>query len=453
MSEQQSHSPGFDPSQLATTALQERFGVHELQDRALTAGQAVSEQMASLAPLHEVPLADGSSTTLLATIRAGYGGAEWQVWGHRYGNGQLDASQLRITNLGYDPHGPDAGRFTPLYAGNTVTLGRNDESVVVSDNSVSRRHMQVSLGPQGEVTFTDPGSANGSHLLTRTDGYVQHAPQQPSAASVESIDDTMPGIHHGEIMRQRESWNGAESDPAFIELCQPYRAGLEQNRQNYEALKATLQQKIEANKGNYEAYEAAREELDALKEQYETAQQQLRGQFEEDVKPYLRERLEQQKGDSGAYYANGAAHFDAKKRQVVTRDGKTITHYVPNHVVGRDGFYFESSPTPRMGQISAFMRFDGWVGGNSRKTNHKTGVETSSFEHIVDLAAAMTAGSFDATHEPVQIARDTQAEAMLSSELQGRLPLYKVRAGMHRIAAWRLLEGVDAPVSAEIVGR
>ena len=62
--------------------------------------------------------------------------------------------------------GPDAGRTIPLGQGRHV-LGRGSEATVrLDDPDVSRRHVEVHVGP-GEITVTDLSSTNGSRLDDR----------------------------------------------------------------------------------------------------------------------------------------------------------------------------------------------------------------------------------------------------------------------------------------------
>jgi S-DNA-T family DNA segregation ATPase FtsK/SpoIIIE len=64
--------------------------------------------------------------------------------------------------------GLDAGRWMPLRAGATVTVGRDlDCDLVLDDAGVSRHHMELSAGSSGVVTVTDLGSANGTWIEGR----------------------------------------------------------------------------------------------------------------------------------------------------------------------------------------------------------------------------------------------------------------------------------------------
>jgi S-DNA-T family DNA segregation ATPase FtsK/SpoIIIE len=64
--------------------------------------------------------------------------------------------------------GLDAGRRMPLRAGVSVTVGRDpDADLVLNDDGVSRRHMELSAGASGTVTVTDLDSANGTWIEGR----------------------------------------------------------------------------------------------------------------------------------------------------------------------------------------------------------------------------------------------------------------------------------------------
>ena len=63
--------------------------------------------------------------------------------------------------------GPDEGRQFPLAAGAAVTVGRHSANPVpLRDPQVSRRHFDLTLGPDG-ARLSDLGSGNGTRVNGR----------------------------------------------------------------------------------------------------------------------------------------------------------------------------------------------------------------------------------------------------------------------------------------------
>ena len=82
----------------------------------------------------------------------------------------------------------------------------------------------------------------------------------------------------------------------------------------------------------------------------------------------------------------------------------------------------------------------------------------TSAQRVVNLAAAMVAGTFRGSDDPIQyrLATDTdlaQRGIDLSPDFRAKVPIYKVTLGIHRTIAERLVAGNDAVFHADQLDR
>ncbi len=300
--------------------------------------------------------------------------------------------------------------------------------------AVSRgKHFKVVTSPDG-LSVLDQGSRFGTKMvgnrLTAGQQLVEAVPEEPN------VEDTLPrplgasalsGAVQAENLRTPEG--GQEAQYGFTQ--DQLRVSIDKD-ERFTAITAPFNAQLTV---LYQAYRGGK----ITEREWQSQSQPVRDQLEQAVKPYLTERLRAISNDTQAGYVHpGALYRD--RMEVVTRDGKKIAWSFNGRHWSDNGI--------RMGQITLPKRFTSWGSGrgNVETVNRKTGRKTSSSQHIIDLAAAMQAGNFDAPDEPVIISRDTQADYDLPPQFQGVVRLYKVELGQHRVAADRLMNGFDAPV-------
>jgi|GEM_PF-4405538 len=269
-------------------------------------------------------------------------------------------------------------------------------------------------------------------------GVPEVADHKTSDASAESQEAKTPSPKY------EDRYKPINADPAFVAMTEPHNNRLTEWREFFNKKSQEIHKDIEAARNDPNGFEHQGQlegQLKALRESYDQAVVNERDAMETEVKSYLRERLEFYRKDTTAGYAQeGEIHEE--NRQLVTSQGRNVAWYVP-------GMKRYSTSTIHFGQLLPPARFGNWAGGSGQKANHKTGKTVSSSQHIVDLAAAMLSGNFGETHEPVEIKRDRNAEEYdMPAAIRSKLPIYRANLGLHRLAAERLLLGLDAAVGA-----
>jgi hypothetical protein len=385
----------------------------------------------------------------------------FQVWRGPNERGQME---IFVSGGVFDPSaGPQPEAKIPLSAGVPLMIGRELQQPAHSralgsmDKGVSRNHFALTLQPDGRLTVADNQSTNGTRLLARPFDVGKTAPR-PRSAGIENIEHTLPRRQQAHAARtgslavrgaveapQHESvsamrnrlkvYEDISHDEDYRAVAEPFTTELARLRSVYD--KGVSQ--IEAKYGHDpEKRAVAYRQLEATYEQYRLP---IAEKFEAAIKPHLRKRLKLFEIDQGAAYTE---HIRVRRNPQ--------TRWLENQDTGRP---IPTEP-PRLGAVTLpATRLSSWAGSNRQKQNELTGVRTTSSEHIVDLAAAMLADTWRADKEPlpIKIVRDTKAEMELQltqPHLKG-LRLYKVDGGIHRVAAHRLIDGIDAPVPAGVI--
>lgn len=388
------------------------------------------------------PLAVEGQTALIASMQVG-GIKKLQVWGSLDHAGKLDRRGVIVTEESYNPHDPESS-FVAVHAGQPARMiGRADaqaSSRLHLPGSVSRQHLQMEVTPEGKLKIADLNSKYGTELIIKQG--AAEALSRPAAQAAESV---VTAVVQEQAPQFEDRFKSVHEDPLFQQLTGPYTERLQAVNKDFLAKKKGLEQAMEqAHYHDAEEYDRLDAQLRKLDESYRAASEQARNELEAVVKPYLAERLRLLQADKSIGYTN-PGELSAKDQKLVSRAGKTIAHYLP----GMKGRYMQTSV--RLGQVELPARLSSWAGSSGEKTNHQTGVKTTSSRHIVDLAAAMVSGNWKSEHEPIILQRDVSAELDLPKELQGKMPVYKVRLGMHRIAAMRLIDGLDGVADANEV--
>ncbi len=378
-----------------------------------------------------------------------------------FGQNALQAHGFRfgLQGLNYD-HSSGNTAFTPIQPGSEKVYGRNPKDTASShlgldgNDLVSKGHFKITE-TNGRVSIADNHSTNGTRLIANVYAPQHEADNNPDAKNEAPLSGENIGVGHEHSAASEASKESltfseetlsqpVEKDANYTAIRAPYLARLQDIYDKYEPEISKLNARIniEESYGNSTADYA--DKLNALIKTRGEEETAARTELEQAIKPYLRERLRAFQGDTGASYLKpGELSYDNQNRAIVTKSGQRVVRTL-------GGMYL--TDRIRLGQIMMKPeRLSSWAGSSAEKVNHKTGKMTSSFEHIVDLAAAMEAGTFGEEHEPIQLERDKYAALDLQGQLQN-VPFYKVRLGMHRIAAQRLVEGPDGLADYEVVG-
>jgi hypothetical protein len=314
----------------------------------------------------------------------------------------------------------------------TFTIADRMEPTIVGRNhngkdqldlnlSVSRNHLRLSLDEKG-LKIEDVGSKFGTRL---------------QATKIEGFEEAVKIDPHESVMK----------DPEFLKIYQPGWARVDEINKIYKehlpALEAALEKARTAD--TWQVQGKAENDIKNLTASYEKAKAQATAELETALKPYLAQRLEQQRRDIRPGYER-AGELTEVDGNLISARGKKIawrTEYGKQY----------AQPQIRYGQLQVPSRFTSWAGSNGEKVNHKTGIKTTSSRHIVDLAAAMLSGNWEEEHEPIDIAVDPNADYSLPAQIRGKIKIYKPLRGFHRLAADRLIEGLDGVVGANVIER
>lgn len=275
-----------------------------------------------------------------------------------------------------------------------------------------------------ETTGPRPDSSARMAGTSAMQGAVERSDLSSSARPYES--DSAQG-------RRRHIYEGAAKDPDYQAVAEPHRKQLAEYKEKYEAERTRL----ESQKQNASPERASEinGSLTRLQHAYDNAVGQERNRFETAIKPVLAERLRLSGYDKNAGYQSvGRLEFDSQtyRAELINSESKKRITNEP----------------PKLGAVTLPDRFQTWAGSDKEKFNEATGKKTNSSEHIVNIAAAKVAGKWDAakaSKDPIVISRDYDAETALPRDWPS-LQLWKVEIGQHRVAAARLLYGIDVAI-------
>lgn len=391
------------------------------------------------------PLELRGRDALLAAVKLGPDKAVW-IWGSLDDDGKMDTRSVFLTDK-MEIQSPL--QTVPVIVGQgPVIVGRQHRAAnkrLHLPSSVSREHLRVEITEDGKLHLNDMHSTFGSELLVnQTPQMVPERPPLPTKTT--NIEDTIaPGRQEAEVSGEpffSDRYKPIYEDRAFQQLSAPYEARLQGVHDMYKPRLQQVQRQIEQARAAQEPY--SYDELSRVEKAYARELAEARDAYEEAVKPYLAKRLEFYRDDRGAGYTQpGLLHFDRATRSIFSGRKKVGNLYMRRH---NDRGVANMTAGITLGQITLPVRFQSWSGSNGGKTNHKTGLQTTSTRHIVDLAAAMVAGKFGEEYETIELAPDPYASELIDDpQLRGTVPMYKVVRGNHRIAAHRLLYGLNAP--------
>lgn len=245
-----------------------------------------------------------------------------------------------------------------------------------------------------------------------------------------------------------------KNDPEFMKLAEPFETALIAVGNKYAEEKIRLaqlsaQDQISGNKKINEIVE----KVNSLNAKIQAEQAPIRKEYEQAVKPYLTNRLHQFDNDQTAGYLY-PGQLTVSPVSIKSKNGLTLSSYFRSDNSGN--VVFIDAPTPRFGQLIIDARTTNcWSGDwNSGKTDEKTNVKTSSSQRVIDIAAAMIAGTFTGSRNPIRYQKATDDDLAkrhieISDNLRGKLTLYKVTLGVHRTLATRLIKGNDAVFHGE----
>jgi hypothetical protein len=390
------------------------------------------------------PLEIYGQDALLAAVKLGPEKAV-QVWGLLDDTGKVDARTVFIMERA-DIQSP-LEMVVAVAGRGPVVIGRQNKMAskrLHLPPSVSRQHLQVEVTEDGKLHLNDMHSTFGSELLVNQ--HPSKVPERPAIPVQQAVmeDTIVPGRQEAATSGEpffTDRYKPVREDRAFQQLSAPYEAKLRAVQDTYQPRLQQLRQQIEQARAAGDPY--TYDELSRTEKSYAHELAEARDAYEAAVKPYLAKRLEFYRNDCGAGYTQpGLLHFDRATRSIFSGRKKVGNLYFRHH---NDRGVAHMNVGITLGQITLPVRFDSWAGSSGGKTNHKTGVKTTSTQHIVDLAAAMVAGKFGEAHETIELAPDPYAsEGIDDPQLRGTVPMYKVIRGNHRIAAHRLLYGLNA---------
>ena len=463
--EQISSSPVTDPTLASQRAELGRLG--ELETLRV-GGEYTVEPGASLYPMEDIGMASQSPDGTKFTVAAEFGipvGLDEKQHPNRFKffavvSVTSPQGEHAFTVLGLFP-GENGAETTAhqsnewLYKGqqNSLAIGRGHTGDTVDavklwgeggtyGGSVSRRHVELNLADDGKLvvkthgangTWGEMGKLNGAEA---TDGR-----SNSQAASEQSKEQLTPTTE----LR----FEPVEKDPVFKKISDPFTEALDKIYQEQAQTLARLTVELtNARPGGWDAESKVRSKIDDVRKKIAVEQQPIRDKYESAVKPYLEARLTLFKKDTLPGYAHdGQARYDHASGTVKSSASKVISRQNPN--LTRQGNATYSSETPRLGQLlppARNSKTPDWALSHAAgtKKNEETGVFTTSSLHVVDLAAAMLAGNFKGSDQPIVIRKAGEdAKYTLANGLQDKVPLYEVVLGNHRIAAERLIKGND----------
>lgn len=308
------------------------------------------------------------------------------------------------------------------------------------NSATSRRHIAFSLQPDGKLRAEMLGT-NG----TKGDiGRVAPGMQEKIATNpVKSQESLQP---NPELRFQP-----VEKDAAFQQISQPFETALKAIDDKYAAEGARLRVEYEHDQNSGRMREA---EISAARTQLykkiEAEKAPIRVGYEAAVKPYLEARLRLFNGDKIPGYAH-PRQVELDRFGAKSKDGKQISRY--DQFASRNGTacYSQDSVFPRFGQLIIDARGSSAWGASwtAEKKDDRTGQKMTSAQRVVDLAAAMIAGTFTGSDDPIQYRRVNSDELSrrgidLPTDFLNKVPIYKVTLGIHRTIAERLIAGNDA---------
>jgi len=369
---------------------------------------------------------------LYAVVRAGkeaFGVVKLSVINHEK---QETTERYVLTRFGKEGERGQAGMF--IDDDDTMTLvGKNRAGALQLDDTISDRHFAINV-EDGVLRVNSLDPEKPIMVMTAVEGSdlarSAHAgPLEGSMAwSVQSseVKEMLAEVEGRQELEKSDQlkYEAVDHDPAFMAIVQPHQ-------EKITLLHKQLEQVLSETDPN------DHDRIAAIRGSWEGAAAKARAEYEAAVKPYFLARLELFRDDRGPGYSiPGKVHYDSKTYSVISDSGRKLVHY--------SGHSFIQSGSITTGQVSLPDRFSSWAGSSRQKTNHKTAKTVTSTEHIADLASAIVAGTMGPEHEPIVIKRDEIAEYNLPKEIQGKLRLYKVTLGMHRVAAQRLIGGLDS---------
>lgn len=320
----------------------------------------------------------------------------------------------------------------------------------------SREHVVLEVGDNGNLTIKAPGRngtwANIGYTGVPSDRHHNQAKteKEPPAGSGRELS----GPSHETIRPSAElRFCPVQEDPEFRRITAPYEEQLSAVAEKYKAELARQELEYQYTNGSVDSIM----KLSKIREAIRAEQAPIRGAYEQAVKPYLRARQALFRGDNAPGYAHeGQASFDRASGRIVSSGGKHISR--PGSVRTQRGdirtAYGNADIYPRLGQLlppaRSQTRGDATWEGNAytnKKDDERGGPAVSSREYVVNMAAAMAAGTFRGSSQPIQYRRVPAAEANLPDVLRDKMNVYEIVLGMHRVQAMRLIKGNDAPLN------
>lgn len=346
-----------------------------------------------------------------------------------------------------------------IHPGNpTVQIGRGEGSLdprklwgenAAHDVVTSKRHIVFSLQPNGTLRADTLGSNGTKGNIGRELPHVAHIESKAVSQSPE-----MPSPN----MELR--FQAAEKDPAFQQISEPYEAMLRTVDDKYAAEVARLRVEHEHDQRGGRSREA---EISAARTQLhrkiEAEKAPIRAAYEAAVKPYFKDRLNFFAGDKLPGYAH-PAQVVIDRLGAKSPNGKQISKYDQYASNGSRAKFTQDGVFPRFGQLLIDARGSSAWGASwtAEKRDDRTGQKTTSAQRAIDLAAAMVAGTFTGSDDPIQYRRATYTDFAqrgidLPEDFLAKVPIYKVTSGIHRTIAERLIAGNDAVFQGEQLDR
>lgn len=335
-----------------------------------------------------------------------------------------------------------------LRPGQEVTIGRSENSIKHNQlwgggeyaGDVSRLHIQITNNQEGILEVVSKG-ANGTW-----GEFAQVSGENPAQESELSLGNF-------EIKPNPElRFAPVEDDPSYKELTMPFKQQLSEifDRHKVELSRAKIEQEQAQ---SYEQRANAADRIRVIYDEIKKEQGPVRHKMQEAIKPFLRERAKLFREDDKPGFAHeGQAHFDRASREVVTARGKRVGRPFGTTRMG-ESIYIDAGNYPLLGQILPPARstsYGTWEGNhNTNKFNETTGRTTTSAENVITIASAMLSGNYTGSEQPIRIRlirKDSGAQYVLPIEIRDKVNLYEVVEGLHRVAALRLVEGLDAPL-------
>lgn len=355
-------------------------------------------------------------------------------------NGTMRMTTFDPSNWLY-PGGP-----TQLIIGRDIANGVHNPNKIWGSGkgygpATSRKHIEFTLNPDGSLTAATLG-ANGSWGEF---GHERESSEREPAALRQSQE-----VQLSKDLR----FKPIEADPKYMELSRPYRDALNAIDEKYKEARARLEIAYQHDQqGGRSREHDILDQRQQLFQKIATEQAPIRKQFEAVLKPYLDERLQLFDGDKAAGFMHEGQLVDGG-REVKSAGGKQVSRAF-NTTRNGNLMFADANPYPLYGQLLMDGRDNSWgASRTAQKTDDERGGQTTSAQRVVDIAAAMLAGTFTGSRQPIQYRKAEMSDftnRSLTSDsiyrLQQEVNFYVITLGAHRVMAARLIRGLDAPLT------